>query len=111
MSSYKYIAPIQLFSASVTGSIPVISKPLSIPTIKVAGFLISVAAGLTATFQLMVSMDGNTFYDSGEVINPAAGAATVIPFNSTYIGFPYVAIQISPSGGTGNVTIIGTAKT
>lgn len=110
MSSYRNISPVSILNQVVsTGIVP--SKPLIIPTLTVTGFLITVGSGLHATFQMMVSMDGVLYYDSGQVIDPAVGSPTVIPVNPPPQGFPFVLIQTTWGSGSANVSITGSAKT
>lgn len=74
-----------------------------------AAWLISVGAGLTATFKIMVSMDGTNFYDSGQVLPSVSGSAANLV--AQYSGaFPYVSLWVYPSAGSASVTITGSAK-
>jgi hypothetical protein len=74
-----------------------------------AAWVIAVGSGLTATFQIMVSMDGITYENSGQVLPSVAGSAST--FIAQYEGaFPFVLIQVTPSAGSGTVLIKGISK-
>lgn len=100
-----------LLNESITGTSPVQSEAMSVAYMSAVDvtFLVIVGAGLTATFNILVSRDGVNFYDSGQILPSVAGSAKT--FICEYSGgFPYVLMQVTPSTGTGNVEITGTAK-
>lgn len=74
-----------------------------------AAWIVSVGAGLTATFNLMVSLDNVNFYDSGMTLPSVSGSAKTFPVQYGG-GFPYVLIQVTQSAGSGTVKITGFAK-
>ncbi len=100
-----------LMNQTVSGASPVLSGSMSLRYMAApdCAFLINVGAGLTATFQIMVSMDNKNFYNSGAILPSASGSAVIFP--AEYTGpFPWVAIQVTPSLGSGSVLIQGHAK-
>jgi hypothetical protein len=108
----RFIAPPNpVFNAVVSGSTPVQSLFFNMQGMfsAQACWIIAVGAGLTATFQVMVSKDGVNYYDSGEILPSVSGSALTFP--AEYSGsFPFVLIQITPSVGSGSVVITGSAK-
>lgn len=100
-----------VFNASVSGTTTLHSTRFDVGYMfsPLVGYLIAVGAGLTATFKIMISMDGVTYYDSGQVLPSVSGSAS--NFIAQYSGaFPYVRMDIIPSSGTGTVVIRGSAK-
>jgi hypothetical protein len=100
-----------LLNQTVSGVTPIQSTVLNLQYMfsAQAAFLVSVGSGLTATFQIMVSLDNKNFYNSGTVLPSVSGSATVFPV--AYSGaFPYVLMQVTPTSGSGTVTITATAK-
>jgi hypothetical protein len=72
-------------------------------------YLVQVATGLTATFNIMVSVDGVNFYDSGQILPSVSGTAK--NFVAEYTGgFPFVALQVTWGSGSGNVQVNGGFK-
>lgn len=108
----RFIAPPSpVFSATVSGTSPVQSVAFNMQGMfsAQASWIINVAAGLTASFQIMVSKDGVNFYDSGQILPSVSGSAKIFP--AEYSGsFPWVLVQITPSSGSGSVIINGSAK-
>lgn len=108
----RFIKPANpLFDAVVSGTAPLPSEFLNMQGMFSASacWVVDVAAGLTATFNILVSDDGKNYYDSGQVLPAVSGSART--FIAEYSGaFPFVLIQITPSAGSGNVSITGFAK-
>lgn len=103
--------PLPIYNANVSGTSPVKSTPFDLRGMFSASvsYLVSIGSGLTATFQILVSMDGVNYYDSGQTLPNVSGSAkTFIAEFST--GFPYVIFQTTPSSGTGTVSVSGFAK-
>lgn len=110
--SMRFIRPsTPLFNALVASPTVAQSTPFILQAISSAAvaWLINVGAGLTATFNIMVSMDGINYYDSGTILPSVSGSAKIFPVSYSG-GFPYALIQITPSAGSGIVTITGAAK-
>jgi hypothetical protein len=110
MSSYRNIPFHTVMSQTISSGTTIQSLPLNIPTISQVGFLVNVGSGLTATLQLMISVDGTNYYDSGMTLPAVSGSAITIPVNQT-VNFPYCLIQVTYGSGSGLVTIVGGAKT
>lgn len=108
MASYRNVVGATLYSATVSGVTPVLSAYLTLATMPFSFFTITVGAGLTATFQLMASDDGVNFLDTGMILPSASGSAVTIPVVGPGWA-PYLAIQITPSSGSGSVVIKGSA--
>ncbi len=100
-----------LLNQNITTSTPVNSSPFKMGFMasSQAAWVVNVATGLTATFKLMVSLDGSNYYDSGQILPNTIGAAKIFPVQYSG-GFPFVLIQVIQSAGSGNVTITGSAK-
>jgi hypothetical protein len=106
MASNHSIPLVTLFSASVSGTTPIPTSPLQSANIRSAAFSIQYPSTVQATFQLMGSLDGVTYFDLGVVIQPATGTAGVSGW-ADQVHVPFVAIQITPSTGSGMVTVKG----
>jgi hypothetical protein len=72
-------------------------------------YLVNVGAGLTASFQLMVSMDGINYYNSGTILPGVTGSAYIFPVQSS-VAFPWCLMQCTWISGSGSVLITGTGK-
>jgi len=108
--AYRYIPPYQVLNQTVSGTNPIQSTSLIIRTLPISIFVIAWGAGLNATFQALVSVDGVNFDDLGIPITPATGAAGRTLVNLGALGGDQVLIQVTPSSGSANVTITGSAK-
>lgn len=93
-----------------------VSAPVNSSILKLEGMagaqvamLVKVGAGLTATFNLTLSMDGVTFVDSGQVLPAVTGSA--INFPVEYSGaFSYCRLELSSVSGSGTVSVDSVAK-
>lgn len=74
------------------------------------GFYISYTAGLNATFMMQYSVDKVHYADSGVIIPAATGTAGTAMLNVFGIGVPFLRFQVTPTSGSGTVTIIGSTK-
>jgi len=103
--------PNPVLNTTVSSSTPVQSTPFSLEYIAnpQVAYVVTVGAGLTATFQIMVSDDGVNYYNSGQVLPSVSGSATT--FIAQYSGaFPWVLFQVTQSAGSGTVLVEGFAK-
>jgi hypothetical protein len=108
----RFIDPAEpIFDEVVTGTNPIQSSDFDLGGMAQAqvGFIVEVGSGLTATFQILVSNDGEEFYNSGQILPAASGSA--VNFIAQYSGpFRYVAFQVSPQSGSGSVLVEAFAK-
>jgi hypothetical protein len=110
MGSYRFISPVVLFNATVTNPTVVSSTALDLRTLVGAAFQLNVGAGLTATVQVLGSLDNSNWFDMGVSLPAIAGSAIVLGINMYQVTVPYVKVQITPSGGAGTVVVYGCAK-
>jgi hypothetical protein len=106
MASSHSIPLTTLFNASVSGTTAIQAIPLQAANLRSVAFSIQYPATLNATFQLLGSLDGITYFDLQVVILPATGSAGVSGW-ADEVCVPFVAIQITPSSGSGTVLVKG----
>jgi hypothetical protein len=109
----KTVVPaLPLYSATISNTTTVYSNALKLRymTQSQAGLVVTIGGSLSATFQLQVSNDGATYYNSGQVL-PSVTAGSPASFEVQYNGaFPFIRLAIIPSSGTGAVVVVGCAK-
>ena len=100
-----------LYNAVVVAGPAVQSLPFNLSNMgqPQAVWVINVGVGLTASFQVVVSLDGTTYYNVGQNLPAASGTAITFPVEYDG-GFPWVAISVLPTVGSGQVTITGGTK-
>jgi len=109
--SYRNIEPIQIIpTQTISGTTPVVSAILNMRTLTRGAVEIAYGAGLTATFSVQGSVSGQNFQDIGVQIAPAAGSAGLALIDLSAFGAAYYQVVITPSSGSGVVTVWGCAK-
>lgn len=114
MSSYRFIdntITALLPKQTISGVMPVQSMALQTSSMGSAAFQFNYSAGLTATLQILASLDGVSFFDTLTVIAPIAGSAGCCGCNIEVGGYKYLLAQVTPSAGSGTVTVLSFAKT
>lgn len=106
MPNYK--ETVTLLNQTVTTT-AVQSIALDVRRLKTAAFQITFPTSLEATFQLMGSLDNENFFDLGAVIAPADGTNTSSGW-SDEVDVPFVAVQVTPTNGSGLVKVLGSGK-
>ena len=98
-------------NAALTGSTAVQSIAFNLNAVSnpQCCWAIIAGAGLTATFQVMVSQDNVTYIDSGLSLPSISGSAKNIWVEYDG-GAPWALLQITPSSGTGSVVVKGSFK-
>lgn len=113
MPSYRDIERISnpLLSQVISGVTPVNSDFIETKSMGSASFQVNFAAGISATFKILGSLDGVSYSDMNAVISPATGSAgsSLVSVNCASIKF--LMAQITPSTGSGIITILGMAAT
>lgn len=109
--SNRHIEPTQILTTrTVSGVTPVRSNPLDMRTISRGAIHIIYGSGLTATFAIEGSVDGTTYRDIGVSIAAAAGTAGDALIDLSQFGFAYFKALITPSSGSGTVTVWANGK-
>lgn len=100
-----------LLNQTVSGGTPVLSivTNLAFTANPQAGWIVQAGAGLTATFNLLVSIDNKLFVDSGQTLPSVSGSASNFPIQYSGV-FPYVIVRVNPSAGSGTIYIQGCSK-
>ena len=112
MSSYRIQDRIKspVFNQVVNGVFPVTSEALDLTSMGSVCFQFVFASGLNATFQLLGSLDGVNYSDLLTVVSPAVGVAGSSIANQDVGAVKWVMAQITPSSGSGQVTVLAFAK-
>jgi hypothetical protein len=100
-----------VLNQTVSTSTPVKSAVLNMSFVAApqVGYIVQVGAGLTATFNILVSIDNVLFVDSGQILPSVSGSA--LNFSAQYSGaFPYVLLQVTQSAGSGTVYVQACSK-
>lgn len=114
MASNFFVKKSQVYSNSaLTGTNPVQSNTIDMQVGKSrACLIVNANAGggsLDATLALLASDDGVNWGNTGIVLPAISGTAAIIPIELP-TSFPYLALQITPSSGTGSVIATFSAK-
>lgn len=64
----------------------------------------------TGTFSVDASLDGTTWYPTGTTVNSPAGGADSTLINLSGMGFCYVSLKYTRTGGTGSLTVTAYGK-
>lgn len=110
MASYRHIEPCLLLNQTVGSGSIIDSKALDLRTLIACGLQLKYDDGLTATFQVMGSVDGLNFDDMGYLIPAASGIAGSAIINIYGIGVNYIKLRVNRTSGSAAVTVKGSAK-
>lgn len=113
MSRYRYTGPLTLSSGTnnMTGVAVITSLPLDLKTLPRAAFMMNWTGSASGTFSVQGSIDGVLYADLGISIPAVAGVAGNTIIDVGYTGVDYVEVIYTNTGGTGSLTIKGSAKT
>ena len=112
MSSYRYTGPLTLLSGTnnMTGVAAITSLPLDTRTIPRAALMMSWTGSASGSFSVQGSVDGTTYADLGISIPSVAGVAGNTFIDVGYTGADYLQVVYTNTGGTGSLTVKGSAK-
>ena len=112
MSSYRFNERIDkpLLSAAAISTLTQ-CQAMTLTSASSVCFQFNYGAGLTATFQIMLSLDGVNWADSLAVIAPASGSAGSSLGNCDTGAAKYAMAQITPSAGSAVMTVLGRTAT
>jgi hypothetical protein len=95
----------------ISGTTVVTSAPIKLSSMGMATFQFNYASGLTATFQILGSLDGTTFADMLAVIQPTNGAAGTSIGSVDTGAIKWIMAQVTPTAGSALVSVLGRAVT
>lgn len=110
MGETAFIQAKQLLNATVSGTTVATSTFLDVRTMHMLAAYIAWTGTLNATFSLQASPDGTTFFDTGTFIKPATGSPDNFAVGVPDMCFNFFRVQVTPTSGSGNVTITASAK-
>lgn len=110
MASYRYISARQTDIATVANPTVFQSTPQDIRSLVGVAFQLNVGTGLTATVQVLGSLDGINYFDMGLSVPAITGTAITLGINMYQVAIPWVLVQVTPSAGSGMVQVWSCAK-